>query len=70
MHEMTALFRDVQGAVENTRELSARLQFALGRFGYEFPAMPYLRGRHGQLLAKRVHEGVMRGMVRREIVTY
>jgi error-prone DNA polymerase len=38
--EMAALFRDVPGAIENTAELSSRLQFQLADLGYEFPRYP------------------------------
>src|ERR1039458_7796010 len=38
--EMTALFRDVPCAVENTLELSVRLRFELDDLGYEFPRYP------------------------------
>jgi error-prone DNA polymerase len=59
--EMTALFQDVRGAVENTVELSSRLQFELGNLGYEFPHYPVpdcdtMDG----FLRKRVEEGIAR----------
>jgi error-prone DNA polymerase len=59
--EMVALFRDVQGAAENTVELAARLQFELNDLGYQFPRYP---GPYGEtmdsFLRKRVEEGVTR----------
>ena len=59
--EMTKLFRDVPYAVENTGELSARLQFELSDLGYEFPRYPVPDGETmDSFLAKRVAEGVMR----------
>lgn len=59
--EMTALFRDVYGAVENTVDLSARLQFKLNDLGYQFPRYPVPDGETmDSFLAKRVAEGVQR----------
>src|SRR5258708_18542968 len=59
--EMTALFRDICGAVENTVELSSRLQFELGDLGYEFPRYPVPEGdTMDSFLRKRVEEGVVR----------
>ncbi len=59
--EMAALFRDVQGAVENTVDLSARLGFALDDLGYEFPRYPVPEGETmDSFLQKRVAEGVNR----------
>ena len=59
--EMVALFRDVRGAVENTLELSARLQFELSDLGYEFPRYPVPDGETmDSFLRKRVAEGVER----------
>jgi error-prone DNA polymerase len=59
--EMAALFRDICGAVENTVELSARLQFELGDLGYEFPCYPVPEGdTMDSFLRKRVEEGVVR----------
>jgi error-prone DNA polymerase len=61
VHEMAALFRDVQGAVENTSELSTRLRFELNDLGYEFPAYPVPDGETmDSFLRKRVAEGVAR----------
>ena len=58
--EMTALFRDVSGAVENTIDLSSRLQFELSDLGYEFPRYPVPEGdTMDTFLRKRVEEGVI-----------
>ena len=60
-HEMTALFRNVCGATENTVELSSRLKFELGDLGYEFPRYPVPDGETmDSFLRKRVEEGVVR----------
>lgn len=59
--EMTRLFHDVPHAVENTIELSSRLQFALNDLGYEFPRYPVPDGETmDSFLRKRVSEGVIR----------
>ena len=59
--EMAALFRDVPGAVENTIDLSSRLEFALSDLGYEFPRYPVPDGETmDSFLRKRVAEGVER----------
>jgi error-prone DNA polymerase len=59
--EMTALFRDVPGAIENTVELSSRLRFELNDLGYEFPCYQVPDGETmDSFLRKRVAEGVMR----------
>ncbi len=59
--EMAKLFRDVHCAVENTVELSGRLQFQLGDLGYEFPLYPVPEGETmNSFLRKRVDEGVIR----------
>jgi error-prone DNA polymerase len=59
--EMIALFRDVPHAIENTIELSSRLQFELNDLGYEFPHYPVPSGdTMDSFLRKRVAEGVMR----------
>ena len=59
--EMAALFRDVKGAVENTLELSSRLQFELSDLGYKFPHYPVPEGETmDSFLRKRVAEGVAR----------
>jgi error-prone DNA polymerase len=58
--EMTTLFKDVDGAIENTVDLSARLQFELGDLGYEFPRYPVPDGETmDTFLRKRVEEGVI-----------
>jgi len=65
--EMTALFRDVPGAVERTVELSARLGFELSDLGYEFPRYPVPDGETmDSFLRKRVAEGVMRRYATKE----
>jgi error-prone DNA polymerase len=57
--EMAALFRDIPSAIENTAELSARLQFELSDLGYEFPHYPVPDGETmDSFLRKRVAEGV------------
>ena len=59
--KMRMLFRDVPGAIENTRELSSRLQFELSDLGYEFPRYPVPDGdTMDSFLRKRVEEGVVR----------
>jgi error-prone DNA polymerase len=59
--EMAALFRDVPCAMDNTMELSSRLQFELSDLGYEFPRYPVPDGETmDSFLMKRVTEGVMR----------
>jgi error-prone DNA polymerase len=59
--EMAVLFRDVPGAVENTRGLSSRLKFELNDLGYEFPRYPVPAGETmDSYLRKRVAEGVQR----------
>ena len=59
--EMKQLFRDVNGAVENTVELSSRLQFELKDLGYEFPRYAVPDGDSmDSFLRKRVEEGVIR----------
>jgi error-prone DNA polymerase len=58
--EMTKIFCDVPGAIENTIELSSRLQFELSDLGYEFPRYPVPDGETmDSFLRKRVAEGVM-----------
>ena len=57
--EMAMLFRDVPGAVENTVNLSSRLEFQLSDLGYEFPRYPVPDGETmDSFLRKRVMEGV------------
>jgi error-prone DNA polymerase len=59
--EMASLFRDVPYAVENTVELSSRLQFELDDLGYAFPHYPVPDGETmDSFLRKRVAEGVIR----------
>jgi error-prone DNA polymerase len=59
--EMAALFRDIPGAIENTLDLSARLQFELSDLGYEFPHYPVPDGETmDSFLRKRVAEGLQR----------
>jgi error-prone DNA polymerase len=59
--EMTALFRDVRGAIDNTLELSSRLAFGLNDLGYEFPRYPVPDGETMMsFLRKRVAEGAER----------
>ncbi len=59
--EMTALFRDIPAAVENTIDLSSRLQFELNDLGYEFPLYPVPNGETmNSFLRKRVAEGVIK----------
>jgi error-prone DNA polymerase len=59
--EMTALFHDVRGAIDNTIELSSRLEFGLNDLGYEFPRYPVPEGETMMsFLRKRVAEGVAR----------
>jgi error-prone DNA polymerase len=59
--QMAALFRDVPSAIENTLELSSRLQFQLCDLGYEFPQYPVPDGETmDSFLEKRVAEGVRR----------
>src|SRR5580698_2667323 len=59
--EMASLFRDVKGAVQNTLELSSRLQFELNDLGYVFPRYPVPEGESmDSFLRKRVAEGVAR----------
>jgi error-prone DNA polymerase len=57
---MAKLFRDVPHAIENTVELSSRLQFQLDDLGYEFPRYPVPDGESmDSFLRKRVGEGVL-----------
>ncbi len=58
---MARLFRDIPEAITNTTLLAERLDFDLGKAGYEFPA--YDVGDHDcmdSFLRKRVEEGVER----------
>lgn len=59
-HEMANLFRDINGAVETTLDVSSRLQFDLADLGYEFPRYPVSEGdTMDSFLRKRVEEGVI-----------
>src|SRR5579862_865216 len=56
--EMTRLFADIPDAIENTAELSSRLDFTLKNLGYEFPRYPVPDGETmDSFLSKRVWEG-------------
>ncbi len=57
--EMRELFRDLPEAVENTMELSARLDFDMGDPGYRFPDYPVPENESMQsFLEKRTAEGI------------
>lgn len=57
---MAKLFRDVPGAVENTLDVSSRLNFQLCDLGYEFPRYPVPDDETmDSFLRKRVEEGVV-----------
>ncbi|HEY4383410.1 MAG TPA: PHP domain-containing protein, partial [Ktedonobacteraceae bacterium] len=59
--EMVALFRDIPDAIENTVNLSSRLDFELANLGYEFPRYPVPNDETmDSFLRKRVTEGVQR----------
>jgi error-prone DNA polymerase len=59
--EMSALFRDIPHAVDNTVELSSRLNFELDDLGYKFPEYSVPDGdTMDSFLKKRVAEGVLR----------
>jgi error-prone DNA polymerase len=59
--EMSALFRDIPRAVDNTVELSSRLNFELDDLGYKFPEYSVPDGdTMDSFLKKRVAEGVLR----------
>ena len=56
--EMVQLFSDLPEAIENTSELSARLEFSLAELGYEFPRYPVPEGETmDSFLRKRTEEG-------------
>ena len=58
--EMTRLFADVPEAVENTLELSSRLDFTLRDLGYEFPRYPVSEGEtQMSFLRRRAAEGAL-----------
>ena len=68
--EMSALFRDVPGAIESTVELSSRLQFELDDLGYEFPQYPVPVGETmDSFLRKRVAEGIRRRCTAEQALT-
>ena len=55
--EMMRIFRDLPEAIENTVELSSRLQFTLKDLGYEFPIYPVTDGNTmASFLRKRTEE--------------
>jgi error-prone DNA polymerase len=57
--EMQQLFYDYPDAINNTRELSSRLQFEMTDLGYEFPAYAVPDGETmDSFLRKRVEEGI------------
>jgi error-prone DNA polymerase len=59
--EMAKLFQDMPYTIENSIELSSRLQFELDDLGYAFPKYPVPEGESmDSFLRKRVTEGVMR----------
>jgi error-prone DNA polymerase len=56
--EMKALFADLPEAIDNTVELSSRLEFTLEDLGYEFPKYPVPEGESMMsLLRERTREG-------------
>jgi len=56
--EMVQLFSDLPEAIQNTGELSARLQYTLADLGYEFPRYPVPEGETmDSFLRKRTEEG-------------
>jgi len=56
--EMSALFRDLPAAIDNTVRLAGRLQFSLEKLGYQFPTFPVPEGETmGTFLRQRVLEG-------------
>jgi error-prone DNA polymerase len=56
--EMTQLFSDLPEAIENTGELSAKLEYTLADLGYEFPRYPVPEGETmDSFLRKRTEEG-------------
>src|SRR5205807_3440208 len=56
--EMVQLFSDLPQAIQNTSELSARLQYTLADLGYEFPRYPVPEGETmDSFLRKRTEEG-------------
>jgi len=70
--EMQALFADHPEAIENTQELSARLEFTLNDLGYEFPRYPVPDGETMMsFLRERTCEGFQAhyGRANRELKT-
>lgn len=58
VEEMARLFGDLPGAIANTSELSARIQYTLADLGYQFPVYPVPEGETmGSFLRKRTEEG-------------
>ncbi|HEX8882399.1 MAG TPA: error-prone DNA polymerase, partial [Candidatus Acidoferrum sp.] len=56
--EMMQLFSDLPEAIENSGELSARLEYTLADLGYEFPRYPVPEGETmDSFLRKRTEEG-------------
>jgi len=56
--EMAELFSDLPEAIENSSELSARLEYTLADLGYEFPHYPVPEGETiDSFLRKRTEEG-------------
>src|SRR5438477_12851231 len=56
--EMMELFSDLPEAIQNTSELSARLQYTLADLGYKFPRYPVPEGETmDSFLRKRTEEG-------------
>lgn len=59
--EMARLFADLPGAIAQTAELSARLQFTMSDLGYEFPRYPVPPGETmASFLRRRTEEGARR----------
>jgi error-prone DNA polymerase len=59
--EMASLFADLPEALDNTLEISSRLEFTLDRLGYEFPRYPVPAGETmADFLRARVDEGARR----------
>src|SRR6266700_3243295 len=56
--EMVQLFSDLPEAIQNTSELSARLEYTLADLGYAFPCYPVPKGESmDSFLRKRTEEG-------------
>src|SRR5258708_23273873 len=55
---MIQLFSDLPRAIQNTGEISARLEYTLAKLGYEFPRYPVPEGETmDSFLRKRTEEG-------------